>query len=529
MSRSMYRLVIFTPLAFALALTPACQRPGGAAHEHDHAHEAEETPEPLAITKWTAGYELFVELTPPRPGKPVDYHAHVTRLDGFKAVTEGAFRVRFKTPAGVAAEAGIQGVKRPGIFVFEAPAPGAGSYTLEMTYEHDGASEVFDGGAVTVADPPAPAAERSGAATTFLKESQWKIPFATAWAEEHPLAKEIELAATVESAGTDQLTVGAPTGGRFFHNPKLALAEGGRIQKGDVLGWIAPTVAGDDYSRLVFAVDETRLTRTQTQREIARIEPLVQQSLLPEKRLIDLRNELDTLTTRLRSAEARLGRIASPGGDGVPIRSTIEGVIAQSLVANGAPVESGAPLVRIGGTAHLWIRARFAARAASSFADAVPVAARLPSGARVDLEKPGARFLSTLPTVDPSSGLATWIVDVAPPPIAAIAGRESDVAAAKSPADLRPGAAIVLSVRIGAPRTVLAVPRSAVVEINTRPFVFLQLDGEHFEKRGVVPGDADGGFIAVTSGVAAGERIVTTGGFDIHLASLMGTIESHRH
>lgn len=525
MSPTLRRFALVTQIAFALALTPACQRPGAAAHERDHAHGAEEEPEPLAITRWTAGHELFIELTPPRPGKPIAYHAHVTRLDGFKAVTEGAFKVHFKTPTGVAAEAGIQGVKRPGIFVFEAPAPAAGSYTLEMTYEHDGTSERFDGGTITVADPPAPATERSGAATTFLKESQWKIPFATAWAEEHPLAREIELAATVESAGTDQLTVGAPTGGRFFHNPKLALAEGGRIQKGDVLGWIAPTVAGDDYSRLVFAVDETRLTRAQTQREIARIEPLVQQSLLPEKRLIDLRNELDTLTTRLRSAEARLGRITTPGGDGVPIRSTIEGVIAQSLVANGAPVESGAPLVRIGGTAHVWIRARFAARAAASFADAVPVAARLPSGVRVDLEKPGARFLSTLPTVDPSSGLATWIVDVAPP----VAARESELAAVKRPADLRPGAAVVLSVRIGAPRAVLAVPRSAVVEINTRPFVFLQLDGEHFEKRAVVSGDVDGGFIAVTSGISAGDRIVTTGGFDIHLASLMGTIESHRH
>lgn len=66
MSPTLRRLGRFTPLAVALA---------------------------LALTKWTAGYELFIELTPPRPGKPVAYHAHVTRLDGFKAVTEGAFRV----------------------------------------------------------------------------------------------------------------------------------------------------------------------------------------------------------------------------------------------------------------------------------------------------------------------------------------------------------------------------------------------------------------------------------------------------
>ncbi len=82
---------------------------------------------------------------------------------------------------------------------------------------------------------------------------------------------------------------------------------------------------------------------------------------------------------------------------------------------------------------------------------------------------------------------------------------------------------------MGKPRTVLAVPKSAVVEINTRPFVFVQVDGEHFEKRPVTPGDADAAHVELTSGVAVGERIVTTGGFDVHLGSLMGSVESHRH
>jgi multidrug efflux pump subunit AcrA (membrane-fusion protein) len=88
---------------------------------------------------------------------------------------------------------------------------------------------------------------------------------------------------------------------------------------------------------------------------------------------------------------------------------------------------------------------------------------------------------------------------------------------------------VVLAVRIGTPRNVLAVPRSAVTEINTRPFVFVQTDGEHFEKRAVTIGDADGLFVQTLSGVAKGERVVSQGGFDVYLGALMGTIESHRH
>ena len=78
-------------------------------------------------------------------------------------------------------------------------------------------------------------------------------------------------------------------------------------------------------------------------------------------------------------------------------------------------------------------------------------------------------------------------------------------------------------------KATVAVPRSAVVEVNTRPFVFVQIDGERFEKRLVALGHTDGPFTEIRSGVSKGERIVTKGGFDIHLSSLIGAVESHRH
>jgi len=416
------------------------------------------------------------------------------------------------------------GVKRPGIFVFEGKAPLAGVYALEMTYEHQGQTDVFDCGSIAVSDkPPAAEEETSASSIQFSKESQWKIPFATAWATERLLAKEIEIAATVEPAGSEQLTLGAPTGGRFFHNPKLSLAEGLRVKKGDVLGTISPTVAGDDFSRLELAVEESRLAKAQVEREIERVEPLIQQGLLAERRLLELRNELETHSAQLRSAGGRLGRVTAPGGaGGLTVKSTLEGLVSQVLVPNGEPVEAGAALVRIGGTDHLWVRARFVAKPASTLLDARPTAVRLPSGEQTDLETVGARFLSALPVVDPVSRIATWIVDIAPP-AAGAAG------ALGAPGNLRPGASVVLSVRVGEPKSLLAVPRRAVVELNTRPYVFVQVSGEQFEKRPVTLGQTDGPWVHVITGVAKDERVVTLGGFDIHLAALMGTVESHRH
>jgi cobalt-zinc-cadmium efflux system membrane fusion protein len=505
------------PLAAMLVL--GCHDHAHEGHDHakgdDHAAPAEEEEGPsLAITRWTDRAELFVELPAPEPGKPVPYHAHITLLSDFQAALKGVFRVRFKTPSGVAAEATQDGVKRPGIFVFEAPAPAAGTYRLEMEYEIDGKKDVFDCGDVVVAAPPtAPEAEEPGGAITFLKETQWKIPFATAWAEERNLAREIELPAVVEPAGSDQLTIAAPTGGRFFHNPKRPIAEGVRVKKGDVVGTIAPTVAGDDYSRLTSAVEEARLAKDQLEREIARVEPMVQKGLLPERRLIELRADLETQTARLRSAGGRLGQVTAPGGEGgLAVKSTLEGVVSELLVPNGEPVEGGAPLLRIGGTDHLWLRSRFVARPPGSLTGAVPTGVRLPGGARIDLVE-GAKWVSPTPVVDARSRVATWIVDIP---------RTEDAA-------LRAGTSVVLLLRVGNPEKVVAVPRNAVIEINTRPYVFVQHDGEHFVKRAVEVGRTDGAWVQIVSGVAKGERVVTRGAFDVHLAAMMGTVESHRH
>jgi multidrug efflux pump subunit AcrA (membrane-fusion protein) len=67
------------------------------------------------------------------------------------------------------------------------------------------------------------------------------------------------------------------------------------------------------------------------------------------------------------------------------------------------------------------------------------------------------------------------------------------------------------------------------VEIDTHSYVFVQIGGESFEKRRVALGRRDGAFVEVVSGIEPGERVVTLGGFDVHLASLSGTVESHRH
>jgi multidrug efflux pump subunit AcrA (membrane-fusion protein) len=442
-------------------------------------------------------------------------------LDGFKPATAGRLTVEWRQAGKVVAKARADAPARVGIFTPTAKGPPKGQYRVIFRYVAGKRRANFDCGTVTVGakDQAEKTATRLGSMPLgFTKEQQWVIPFATALSVKRKMTQEVELPAVVEPAGTDRLTISAPTSGRFFHNPKLSLAEGLHIKKGATVGSIAPTVAGDDFGELTRHVDEARLARKQALAELARIKPLVRDGLLPRKRLTRTQNEIDHHNAKLRAAQQRLARVVAPGGrGGLRIRSSLGGVVTEILVANGEPVKPGAPLLRIGGERSRWLRARFVARPDHELNPATVVAVRTPSGERLDL-RGKAKLLSQHPIVDPRTQLATWIARVS----------LGDDAAEVSHA-LRSGTPVVLLLSVGRAIERVAVPRGAVVDINTRPYVFVQIEGESFEKRRVSIGVADNDFIEIVSGVQPGERVVAKGGYDIHLASAMGNVESHQH
>jgi multidrug efflux pump subunit AcrA (membrane-fusion protein) len=91
------------------------------------------------------------------------------------------------------------------------------------------------------------------------------------------------------------------------------------------------------------------------------------------------------------------------------------------------------------------------------------------------------------------------------------------------------GDLVELSLGIGDPIPRLVVPREAIVETSSQTVVFVQDSGESFSRRRVELGEADAIHVEVLSGVAEGERVVSLGAFDVHVASLTGSLESHKH
>jgi multidrug efflux pump subunit AcrA (membrane-fusion protein) len=73
------------------------------------------------------------------------------------------------------------------------------------------------------------------------------------------------------------------------------------------------------------------------------------------------------------------------------------------------------------------------------------------------------------------------------------------------------------------------VPASALVDDAGRPIVFVQREGETFERRAVTPGARSGDIVRITEGLKPGDRIVTRGAYLVRLASLSTSVPAHGH
>ena len=73
--------------------------------------------------------------------------------------------------------------------------------------------------------------------------------------------------------------------------------------------------------------------------------------------------------------------------------------------------------------------------------------------------------------------------------------------------------------------TVLQVPVTAVFDHEGRPFVFVHLGGERFERRNVVVGRQGSFAVEIVSGLEAGDQVVVSGGFALKSRMLSALLE----
>jgi RND family efflux transporter MFP subunit len=496
-------------------------------HDHDdaHAHHDGERHalETLSYTHHTDTSELFIEMEPLVVGQTSRAAAHVTMHGNGRPLSGGRVELQLLDGETVIESAIAKQPARPGIFVPALTPRSPGEYRLVARVEAPGLSTTHPLGAVTVhaslekAEQAAHAQEPGTQGIYLSKEQQWRSDFITANVQMRTLAASVRAPGVLRADTAREAHVVAPTGGWVVAGKTEFLHPGATVTEGDTLLRIVPRLGEQtDVAALETAVARTRAADTLARAELERVLDLVEQGVLPRRRAESARAAFETATAELEAAERRLAQYqgtADRNTKGVAVPAPVSGEIAQVFVHPGAVVEAGTRLVHILDSRVLWLEAQVAEADASRVRAPAGAWFETGSGSRYAVTPTqGAQLVSFAASVDPVRRTVPVIFSFPPPDTR-----------------LRVGQYVEAHVYIGERAEGLAAPRSAVIDDTGRSVVFVQLDGEHFERRAVRTGIAEGDWILVTEGLAADERIVTEGAYLVHLAASAPAEIGHGH
>lgn len=479
-------------------------------------------PETLSVTHWTDRTELFAEYPPLVAGHTSRFAIHLTRLDTFKALTEGKVEVRLSGSGEPGERFTVERPSRPGIFGVDVKPTRAGAREVSIVLEHPGLDDEHRIGTVTVypdqtsVRPEAPSGEPAVETISFLKEQQWALDFGTALVRTASVRESIRVPAVVVTRPGGAGDVVAPIDGRLIHVSDVT--PGTSVQAGQELARVQPSAAAPaELPQLRQAQAEAGTALALATRDRERAERLVSAGAAPQRRLDEARAVEEQAHTRVTGAEARLVQYqsartagSSPNEEGLFIvRSPIAGTVAERDANPGANVSTGHVLFHLVDARRVQVSGRIP--------ESDIVRARHADAA--ELELPGH------PSRVPAGRLRSL-------------GRVLDERTRTVPItfeldngslELAIGQAVFLHLLLRETDARVAVPLSAIVDDAGRPIVFVQRGGEAFERRVVTLGPRSGDIVQVLSGLTAGERVVTTGAYLVRLAALSTQVPSHGH
>ena len=214
--------------------------------------------------------------------------------------------------------------------------------------------------------------------------------------------------------------------------------------------------------------------------------------------------------TAAREALAAFGGSGAAREDGrVSIRAPLSGVVASRTLTPGSRVDAGAELFTVVDPSVVWLEARVPASEAARVSARSEASFRVPGS---DAAVPVSRTVSVGSVIDSVSRTVPVIYQVANPDGALKIGMHAQV-----------------SVGTGRKVKGVLIPSSAILDEDGRPIVYVQPEGERFERREVQPGGTSGGQTVVLAGVEAGERVVTGAPYQVRLASLSTSVPAQGH
>lgn len=494
------------PIAILASLFYGCSN--NSLDNQAHAESAQEL-ESLAYTLYTDKSELFVEFKPLVVGVESRFAAHFTKLgEVFKALDEGlitlTLTVNGKTTSIQADQPDIPGIFR---LRMRPELAGTGQLTFDIKTKDYTDQIIIENVAVYADEKAALEANPTGAGgsndITYLKEQAWKVEFANAPAQKQTFHDVIKTSGQILPAPGDEIVITAKAGGLVLFSGNNSFV-GSQVNAGAALFTI--TGGGLAQENLDATYTQAKATYEKSRADYDRANELINDKIISQREYLNAKLAYENAQTIFNT----VAKNYSSGGQ--TISASIDGFIKNILVTEGQFVEAGTPLATISRNKNLVLQANVSQRYFEKLPTITSATFRTTDSNRFyDTDSLSGKVMSYGRSAAAQSPFVPVTFQI------------------NNTGTIIPGSVVEVYLKSSSIPDALVIPISSLVEEQGNFYVYVQMEGESFQKREVKLGANDGINVQVLSGVTEGERVVTKGAYQIKLSTASGTLPAHGH
>lgn len=495
---------------------------GHSGHGHDdHDHEDhEEERRSVSLTIFTENSELFLKFPVLVKGKESKFLAHMTHLRNSKPFMEGRAIVILRSEGESDESFSVDGVSKDGIFTPVVVPKVTGLREVTLYIQAKDRTEVYALGKQQVylseSEIPKNKEEKDDSLIAFLKEQVWKAEFQVLKAGKSNFHETLQVPAKIVPASNSFHRIQSPVSGRVktvYVEPLQALVSGQQLVKIEINETFAK-----NYFDLLSNKDTLIAELDFQKNEVKRFEKLVNQESASQTELQKIRLEARKHEIQLNQIEAELQRLQAS-------YSFVEedGKLMLELLA-----DAKARVIEINVNSGQWIES-FQELLIARNDNIKYLEIYLPLHEQeFSIESLKYRNLTHSDWMD---GVGTFDMDSS-----AVKNTmdEREKVAVVSMKVLRPesfklGQNLELELKKGKVKSLMMIPRSAISVEQGNSYIYVQIDGEHYERRAVKTGIQSAEKIEVLEGLAVGERIVVKGAYNLRMAGSADQVPAHGH
>lgn len=296
-----------------------------------------------------------------------------------------------------------------------------------------------------------------------------------------------QIEATGQLLARDRARVAAEVPGRIT---EVLLDEGDRVEAGAVVIRIDPERRELERDDALARVAEAEASLRDREREANRYRTLRRKQVASESQLDQVETALQLARSRLLAARAHLG-VAERALRDANLRAPFGGLISRRSISVGEFVQAGQTLFELVALDPIEVEFHLAEKDSARVDVGVEVTVRV---APYPDEEFLARVVVVSPTIDPRTRTLRLKGELPNPE-----GR------------LRPGLFARVSLGVDRRDHVLMVPEEAILYRADGAIVFRVVGTDVVERRNIQPGVHRDGWVEVSSGLSAGDRVVRRG------------------